>query len=69
MVTCGWCDEPAVTDLIIVRGRKNRRTAPVCEAHAVSFERAGQMTVRLEVEQKAEKDLARKQWLKDHYRR
>lgn len=57
---CGWCDEPAVTNVVTVKGKKNRKTAPVCEEHAERFERAGQMTDRLEALEKSQKSISPK---------
>lgn len=54
---CGWCIDPAVTHVITVAGRKNRKTAPVCEAHAEDFERRGMMTLRIEQENEAQKHI------------
>lgn len=59
---CGWCGEPAVTLVVVVPGRARKKYAPVCEEHAVKFEREGQMTQRLEVEKKIEADRKRSQW-------
>jgi hypothetical protein len=51
--SCGWCADPAVTEVIFVKGTKNRRTAPVCEDHAQDFEQRGLLTLRLEQEREA----------------
>ena len=60
-VICAWCENEAVTEVIRVPGRKNRKTSPVCEHHAEDFERRGVMTVRQEVEQKLQADIKRSQ--------
>jgi hypothetical protein len=60
--TCGWCKEPAVTEVITRPGTKLRKTAPVCEAHAKSFEGRGQMTVRLEASNRLEMNRSKAQW-------
>lgn len=62
MSVCGWCPEPAVTEVITVPGRKNRKTTPVCEAHAQDFEKRGVLTVRVELDQKLERSRKRSQW-------
>lgn len=59
---CAWCDQPAVTHVITRKGRKNRKVAPVCELHAADFESRGQLTVRVEVDQKLQRDLQKSQW-------
>lgn len=59
---CGWCGEPSITEVIVVPGRKRKKKAPACEKHAARFERQGQMTTRLEVQQKMEADRKRSQW-------
>jgi hypothetical protein len=51
-----------VTEVIVVPGRKRKKTAPVCEQHAEKFERRGQMTTRLEVDRKLEAERKRSQW-------
>lgn len=62
--TCAWCGEPAVTDVIVVPGRVKRKTAPVCEAHATEFEERGQMTVRVEVDQKMRRARKKSEWVR-----
>lgn len=59
---CGWCDQPAVTHVIVVKGRKNRKVAPVCETHASEFEARGQLTVRVEVDEKVRRDYEKSRW-------
>lgn len=59
---CQWCGDEGVTHIIVVPGRKNKKLAVVCEVHATRFERAGQMTTRLEVERKLEADVKRSKW-------
>jgi hypothetical protein len=66
---CGWCGEPGITAVVVVAGKKNRKTTPVCEEHAVKFERQGQMTVRLEMQQKSERQERSRQWQQKHLRR
>lgn len=65
---CGWCGAPAVTDVITVPGRKNRKTAPVCADHATRFEEAGQMTLRLEFDLKQQRSERSRQWKAHHIR-
>lgn len=59
---CAWCGEPAVTLVVVVSGRKNRKTKPVCEAHATGFESRGVKTTRVELAEKQERDRKRSQW-------
>lgn len=65
---CGWCGEPGVTEVVVVAGRKNRKTAPVCEQHAERFEREGQMTTRLEIQQKDQRQERSREWKHKHLR-
>lgn len=59
---CAWCGEPAVTRVIVVPGRKNRKTTPVCEAHAADFEARGVATTRSKQAEKQERERKRSQW-------
>lgn len=59
---CGWCDQPASTEVITAPGRKKRKTAPVCEEHAADFERRGIPTVRSELDERLERERKRGQW-------
>lgn len=59
---CGWCGEPAVDQVIVVPGRKNRKLAPVCAAHQKKFLKAGQRTLESEVDRKLEAERKRKTW-------
>ena len=65
---CGWCDEISVTDVVMVKGKKTRKTVPVCETHAAGFEDRGQITVRLEQSIKQEKAERSRQWKAQHLR-
>jgi hypothetical protein len=65
---CGWCGDPSITEVITVPGRKNRKTAPVCRVHAEKFEREGQITTRLEVETKTQRQQRSAEWRKEHIR-
>ena len=60
---CGWCGEPAVTEVITRPGRSKKQTAPVCEAHARDFEERGIKTTRLELDEKLERERKRSAWL------
>lgn len=62
--TCGWCNEPAVTEVIVVPGRKKRKTAPVCEAHAQEFEERGVLTTRVEIDQKLRAAARKSDWVR-----
>lgn len=59
---CGWCGEPSVTEVIVVRGRKRKKKVGVCEEHAARFEHQGQMTTRMESSQRMERERQRNQW-------
>jgi hypothetical protein len=61
---CAWCGEPAITEVLVVRGRKNRRTKPVCLAHAVQFETQGQITTRIETDQLAKREAKRAEFMR-----
>lgn len=60
--TCTWCDKPAVEQLIVTPGRKNRKLAPVCREHMEKYERQGLETVGTETERKAQAALKRAAW-------
>lgn len=60
--TCAWCEKPSVTHVIVVPGRKRKKTKPVCEEHATRFEGQGQTTRRLEIEQQMERERKRSLW-------
>ena len=60
---CGWCGDPAVTEVVTRPGRSKKQTAPVCEAHAKDFEARGIKTTRVEFEEKRERDRKRSAWL------
>lgn len=64
---CAWCSEPAVTRVITVPGRKNRKTSPVCDSHAVDFERRGVTTTRMEADGKMDRERKRINWTKGHH--
>lgn len=51
---CAWCGKEAVTNVVTRRGRKLRKTAPVCEEHAQDFEQREIATTRSEVDSKLE---------------
>lgn len=59
---CGWCGEPAVTQVVTRTGRIHRKTAHVCERHAIQFEEQGLMTTRLEASNMLEINKPKKQW-------
>jgi hypothetical protein len=65
---CAWCGEPGVTEVVVVAGKKNRKTSSVCEEHAAKFEQQGQMTTRLEMQQKVERQERSRQWKHKHLR-
>jgi hypothetical protein len=51
-----------VTHVIVIPGKKKRKTEPVCEGHAKHFEANGQMTTRLEESQREERRRNSRQW-------
>lgn len=61
---CAWCGDVAVTEVVVVPGRKNKRYQPVCEEHAADFERRGQMTRRIEQDQLSKREADRAAYLK-----
>jgi hypothetical protein len=64
--SCGWCQEPAVTEVIVRPGRSKRKTTPVCETHAKDFEQRGIKTTRVELDEKLERDRKRGTWRAQH---
>lgn len=60
--TCTWCERPATEQLIVEPGRKHRKIAPVCDAHAREYEQRGLETVGTETERKAQAALKRAAW-------
>jgi hypothetical protein len=65
---CAWCGQPSVTEVIVVAGKKKRKTSPVCADHAKRFEAQGQMTVRLEQSLAIERSERSNEWRKAHIR-
>jgi hypothetical protein len=61
---CAWCGKEAVTEVVVRPGRSQRKTAPVCEAHAEDFERRGMTTVRVEASNKIMSEVKRNEWLR-----
>jgi len=59
---CYLCFEPSVTEVIVVPGRQKRKTAPVCNLHATSFEERGILTVRMETSRMLEVNRPQKEW-------
>lgn len=62
--TCGWCSEPAVTEVITRPGRTHRKTAPVCERHAKEFEDRDVLTARVEFDRKMRAAAAKSEWVR-----
>lgn len=60
---CGWCGELAVTSVVVVPGRKNKRYQPVCETHAVEFESRGLQTQRLEQDALTKREQERAEYM------